>query len=139
MTKHHGQAPSRCAGPHCEQPLPGPARTGRPGLYCGQACRQAALRQRHLDGQAPRLREEARELLEEIGPGTAAAARERLEAMDGEQLARAVRHARAAADHLTALLGLPPGRALPGPGPADRPAPAPGPRPPVRGPRPAPG
>ncbi|MFF7458640.1 hypothetical protein [Kitasatospora sp. NPDC008115] len=141
MTNHHGQGAAVCAGPRCERPLPGPARTGRPGLYCGQACRQAALRRRRLDEQVPQLRAQARDLLEGLGPEPAAAGRHSLEAMDGERLAVVVRHARAVGEHLAALhdvLGLPPrvtgGAAATGAG-----ATAPAARPTARGPRPVPG
>ncbi|MFD5083938.1 hypothetical protein ACFWOG_15035, partial [Kitasatospora sp. NPDC058406] len=125
----------------------GPARTGRPGIYCGQACRQAALRRRRLADQAPRLREEAQELLAGIGPELATTGQQGLEALDGEQLAQVVRHARAAREHLAALYGaldvLPdrtrspgpsqaarhplPGRARPDAGPGQAPASSPSP------------
>ncbi|MFF2045869.1 hypothetical protein ACFVVX_36155 [Kitasatospora sp. NPDC058170] len=107
----------------------------------GQARRQATLRRRRLDQQTPRLRQEARKLLEEIGPQPAAAGQSKLETMDGEQLAQVVRHARTARDHLTALhdaLGTEHGpagaRAA-----SDGSASATGARPAARGPRPGPG
>ncbi|MEU9130099.1 hypothetical protein AB0D08_18660 [Kitasatospora sp. NPDC048540] len=114
MTDHHGPAgPAVCAGPCCDRRLPSRARTGRPGLYCGQACRQAALRRRRLAEQAPHLRDQAQELLRGIDLPLADSGRERLAAMDGEQLVLAVRQARTVHKYLAALretLGLPPHR-----------------------------
>ncbi|MEV7603198.1 hypothetical protein AB0O91_38095 [Kitasatospora sp. NPDC089797] len=141
MTKPQGQPAPACAGPRCRRPLPGPARTGRPGLYCSQACRQAALRRRRLDQQAPQLREETRNLIERIDPALAATGQPRLDTMDGEHLAHALRHARTAHEHLTALHHLldtthNPAGARAGSGSDTSPAPA---RPAGRGPRPGPG
>ncbi|MFC8454793.1 hypothetical protein [Kitasatospora sp. NPDC057223] len=144
MTKpkpHEPTASPQCAGPRCERQLPGPARTGRPGLYCGQACRQAALRQRRLAEQAPQLQEEAWKLLEGIGPELAAEVMEQLQSMDGEQLALVVRHARAVVEHQAALcgaLGVLPDRTGLRPV-AGGEVPTHSPRPAGRGPRPGPG
>ncbi|MFG3055491.1 hypothetical protein ACGFZP_31730 [Kitasatospora sp. NPDC048239] len=133
----------------------------------GQARRQAALRRRRLDQQTPRLRQEARKLLEKIGPQSAAAGQSKPETMDGEHLAQVVRHARTARDHLAAphqALGTehgPPGaraapdgsasatdarpaRPRPRPGPGQQPVPTelislfPDPRGPNHGHRPTP-
>ncbi|MEV0537819.1 hypothetical protein [Kitasatospora sp. NPDC050463] len=141
MTKPH-QSPVRvCAGPRCGRLLPAPAATGRPGFYCGQACRQAALRKRRLDEQAPALRVQARNLLDTLDPALAAEVLGRLEEMDGEQLDLTVRHAQAVAEHRAALHQVLSVEDLPvGVRPAeDSVVPASGSRPAGRGPRPGPG
>ncbi|MGW6914684.1 hypothetical protein ACWGB8_12840 [Kitasatospora sp. NPDC054939] len=73
-----------------------------------------ALRQRRPAEQAPLLREEARTLPTGIDPDPAAAGQQGPNPPDGEQLAQAVRHARAVRGHLAApygTLGRPPDRA----------------------------
>ena len=52
VSLRHESPPPTCAGPGCSEPVPPPA-TGRPGRYCGDACRSRAHRQRQREHDVP--------------------------------------------------------------------------------------
>ncbi|WP_148283038.1 MULTISPECIES: hypothetical protein [Kitasatospora] len=110
MTKQSANATPQCAAVKCTRPL-SRAATGRPSLYCSQACRQAALRERRSTEQAPALRAEAAALLALLALLAPRAPVHHLDGLTGEQLAHLVRHVRAVLDLLTLT---------PHPGPAAR-------------------
>ncbi|BAJ25903.1 hypothetical protein KSE_76230t [Kitasatospora setae KM-6054] len=109
-----------CAGPGCREPLIRAA-TGRPAVYCGQACRQAALRRRRLREAAPALRAEARDLLGALGAASGvpeSTYEEHLGRLGAEDLDDLIRHARAARAGLDGVRGIlgrgrPPARPAP--------------------------
>ncbi|MER5641908.1 UvrD-helicase domain-containing protein [Kitasatospora sp. NPDC002227] len=101
MTELEGTT-GTCARPTCGKPLPPRAKTGRAKLYCSQACRQAMLRARQREIEGPALRDQAAALLNEIDP-LATAEQLHLMALDEQQLAVFLKHARAVR---TGLVGM---------------------------------
>ncbi|WP_404871066.1 UvrD-helicase domain-containing protein (plasmid) [Kitasatospora griseola] len=112
MTESEGTT-GRCTAParggrdgeECGKPLPSRKKTGRPVLYCSQACRQAALRHRQKATAGPVLLGQAQALLHELDP-LAAAETLHLMPLGEEQLAAFIRHARAVRNGLRGMYAV---------------------------------